>query len=176
MSAPFEIYLFIPEGMPAEDTVTKTHAVMQGHGAFIDEDCLIILHDTETEEPEPRNVIDPIADLKLLSDWPTYGYIDYVAPEIMVFGISLSGIPNQKTINCVKISFTSGVYIGTMPESEVFFLSLAKDLHAVLGAKRTFMAFDPVHYAGFEIEDEIERLKKGQIEGHYEMLDIIRAD
>ena len=175
MSAFFEIFIIIPEGMVAEAAIMNTHTVLTEHGSTIDDDSLLILHETEREEPEPRDVVDPITDLKLIANWPTYGYMRYFSP-VMPFGVSFTGVAYERIINCIEIGLHDGIYNESRPRSEGFFYSLAKRLHIELNAKRTLMGWDLTHQSGFHSEDEIERLKKGQIEGHYEMLDIIRAD
>src|SRR6266516_3768129 len=103
-------------------------------GADFDEDSFLFLHDTPTEEPEPKAIIDSQKALDTLASWPTMGSIAYSFPEGMA-NVLYEGPPFSYMVQAIIISILEGAF----EECKDRYIKLAQKLHERFKAKRTIM-------------------------------------
>lgn len=165
MSEPYQIASLIPDGIPAADGIPLCHRVLREDGIIIDSDSLLILHDTDVDEPEPESILDEETTLQRLITWPTLGSIDYAGPEGMVT-VSYLGLPGHPLLVCVLISALQRAVERT--NSLPRYRNLATHLHSELEARRTIMEWG-LEMKGFSPPEEIARLKRGEFLGEYSL-------
>ena len=170
MSEPYQIFVLIPEGLPAKDVVYGTHEVFEKMGGSLDEDSVLYLNATTTEEPEPESITDPLKALDTLATWPTLGSIDYAMPEGMT-NVSYEGPPYSYMVQAIIISMLEKAFERGGEESKNRYINLARELHERFHAKRTIMDWG-LQYKGVRWREEINRLQKGEFKGKYAFVDL----
>jgi hypothetical protein len=140
--------------------------VIDEMGGTIDEDCLLILHDTETESPDIEYISNPQAALNALANWPTLGGINYVMPDALIT-IEYAGNFAEKIIQAIRITIPDTIIFNENgKESEERYVILGKRLHKKFRAKRTIVDWGLL-YRGVYWEEEMNRLKNGEFAGEY---------
>ena len=139
-------------------------------GGVLDEDSMLILNETEDEEPDPEYIMEPSDALATLAQWQTFGAIAYSMPEFVIT-VAYKGVPYTKSIQAIKISMMERAFEKGGDETKNKYAELAQKLHDKFQAKRTIMDWG-IEYKGFGWAEEIERLKKGEFIGEYALADI----
>ncbi len=68
----YDIYIISLNGIERAKAISVTDRVLKEQGGVIDEECLIMLAETETEDPAPQIITDPddaLRELELWSIW-----------------------------------------------------------------------------------------------------------
>jgi|GEM_PF-2123755 hypothetical protein len=172
MSDHWEIIIMMPEGLPAFEVVQATHQVISELDGIVDEDCLLILHDTATISPDVEYVDDSQIALEKLSTWPELGGIEYCMPDGMMT-VEYAGPSNSGIVQYIKITIPNVEFFNEDDEeSKNRYITLAKILHNKLQAKLTVMDWNVgLLYTSTPWNQEINRLKKGEFFEEY-LLDI----
>ena len=131
---------------------------------------MLSLHRNQGDEPDVEPVADAESAIKRIVQWPLLGTLDYAGPEGIV-SISYLG-ESSIGLQCVMISAQQRSVDRT--GSVVRYQELGAALHAELPAERTIMEWGLAAH-GFRWMDEIERLRNGQFQGSYPLLDLRRA-
>lgn len=168
MSEPYQIAVVVPDGLPAGTGIRRCHRILADEGIELAEDSLLALHDTGTEEPDPEPVGDGAAALDRLIGWPTLGTLDYAGPEGIV---TVSYLGGAGVLRGVLVSAQERAVdrTGAVPRYQ----RLAARLHRELGASRTVMAWG-LQRGGFDLDEEIDRLRAGRFSGEYALADLRR--
>ncbi len=170
MSESYQIFILIPNGIQAEKAVYNTHEIIEKMGGVLDEDSMLILNETQNEEPEPEYITEPREALATLAQWSTYGAIAYSMPEFVIT-IAYKGVPAKNFIQAIKISMMERAFERGGDEIKNKYAALAHKLHDQFQASRTIMDWG-IEYKGFCWLEEIERLDRGEFIGQYTILDI----
>jgi hypothetical protein len=173
MSEPYQIFVLLPAGISGKEAVYGTHEVLEEMNGSLEEDCSLYLNDTKDEEPEPEFISTLPEALHKLATWPTLGSIDYAMPEGLIT-VSYKCPPDSNIVEAIKLSVPEGAYEKGHEESKRRYSELARRLHTRFGANRTIMEWG-LEYKDFCWLEEIGRLKRGQIVGKYDLVDL-RAD
>ena len=170
MSEPYQIFVLIPDGIHAEKAIYNTHVLLGAFGGVLDEDSLLMLNETDGEEPEPTNITNADAALTTLAHWPTFGTIVYAMPE---FSLTLSYKSKfyGNLIQVIKISMMEKSFERCGEVTKHKYVGLAQKLHELFQAKRTIMDWG-IEYKGFVWHEELERLKQDELVGDYDMVDL----
>ncbi|RUT07149.1 hypothetical protein DSM106972_024100 [Dulcicalothrix desertica PCC 7102] len=176
MSDHWEIIIMMPEGLPAREVVQTTHQVISELDGIIDEDCLLILHDTATESPDVEYVEDSQAALEKLSTWSELGGIEYYMPDGMMT-VEYAGPSNSGVVEYIKITIPNLEFFKVDgEESKNRYINLAKVLHSKLQAKRTIMDWNVgLLYTSEPWNQEMNRLKNSEFIGEH-LIDIRRIE
>lgn len=175
MSESYQIFVLLLKGFDQQEAVQVVNEVLTNLGGELDsEDSLLLLHETETEEPEPEYIINPAQALEKLATWPTYGAIVYFFSGISVT-VSFEGEPSQKLVLAVTLSMGQRSFEAGGQETQSRFKSLALSLHESLGASRTIMDWG-LEYKGFDWKAELARISKGQFFGSYQLIDLRKVN
>jgi hypothetical protein len=172
MSEQYQVFVLIPNGIFGEKAVYETHSILEKMGGVLDEDSILMLNDTQNDSPEPEYITDAFEALATLADWQTGGAIAYSMPEFMIT-VGYKGLPDTHLVQVIKISMMERAFEKGGDEIKNRYVQLAQQLHENFQARRTIMDWG-IEYNGFCWDEEIERLKKGELVGEY-FLDI-RAD
>ncbi len=172
MSEPYQIFVLMVNGVNSNSAVYGTHKVINNLGGGIDEDSLLILNETEGEEPEPTYIEDSEKALEALAKWPTYGSIDYTMPKLSMT-VSFKGILYRDCVKAIKISCGQREFEKGNLEAKSICARLAQNLHDAFEAERTIMDWG-LEYKGFDWQEETERLRNGVFIGEYNLVDIKR--
>ena len=171
MSEPYQLFTILTDGLPAEEGVRRAHRVLITHGGELSpEDSLLQLSDLDGREVEPSFITDEESALKEISRWPTLGYLDYW----LLNGTATVGFANTEPygpLACVRISIGQRTFESGGEANVRQGETLAMDLHETLGSTRTVMGW-ALELKGFRWPDEISRLKRGVVQGTYELFDI----
>lgn len=170
MSEPYQIFVLIPDGIHPQKAVYDTHEILEKMGGVLDEDSMLILNETEDDEPDPEYITEPCQALATLAQWQTFGAIAYSMPEFVIT-VAYKGVPYTKSIQAIKISMLERAFEKGGDETKNKYAELAQKLHDKFQAKRTIMDWG-IEYKGFGWTEEIERLKKGEFIGEYALADI----
>jgi hypothetical protein len=168
MSEFYQIACLVPSGRSAEKTVRECHEFLRLNRIEMAEDSLLLLHEFGQDEPDPEPISDDEAALKKLLSWPTFGTIDYAAPEGIIT-VSYFGSTDAGGITCVMISIPDGIF--ERSNARPRYTDIARKLHRKLEAKRTIMDW-ALQAHGFSYDAELTRLKSGQFSDSYAMLDL----
>jgi hypothetical protein len=176
MSDHWELIVMMPEGLPAYEVVQATHKVISELDGVIDEDCLLILHDTATVSPDVEYVENSHVALEKLSTWPELGGIEYYMPDGMMT-VEYAGPSNSGVVEYVKITIPNQeLFNGDEEESKNRYITLAKVLHSKLQAKRTVLDWNVgLLYTSTPWNQEINRLKNDEFIGEH-LVDIRRTE
>lgn len=172
MSEQYQIFVLIPDGIFGEKAVYETHSILEKMSGLLDEESILMLNDTHNDSPEPEYITDTLEALATLAQWQTGGAIAYSMPEFMIT-VAYKSLPNTNLVQAIKISMMERAFERVGDEIKNKYVKLAQQLHENFQAKRTIMDWG-IEYNGFRWDEEIERLKKGELVGEY-FLDI-RAD
>lgn len=172
MSETYDFVSVLVDGMPAGDAVGVTDHVLRSAGAVIGPDSMLLLNDTASVEIDDVELVtDPEAALRRLAGWPTFGRIDYQFDDGHLIGVFLDGPEGTGTVNAVGLSVPGRVMDGD-PAARERVLDVLAALHRALGADRTVGQFGLVNYLRFSWQDEVRRLRSGDIAGDYDTVDI----
>ena len=170
MSEPYQVASIRPTGLPPRAGVHEVHRLLRDWNVRIEGDSSFVLHEYGSEEPEVEPVTDVDGTLDQVSDWPTLGTIDYAGPEGIV-SVSYLGEAGAG-LQCVLISAQERSVERT--NSIDRYQELGTALHDALRARRTVMRWG-LEMHGFQWEQEVERLRRGVVEGSYPLLDLRRG-
>jgi hypothetical protein len=171
VSEPYQLAALQPDGLPPRDAVPRVHRLLEGWSIQVADDSLLSLHDTADQEPEVEPVSDADEALSRIVEWPTLGTLDYGGPEGIVT-VSYLGGPDPIGLQAVLISAQERSVDRT--DSVSRYQRLGAALHEELPARRTIMRWG-LEMHGFRWQDEIERLRRGDIEASYPLLDLRRT-
>jgi hypothetical protein len=170
MSEPYQIFVLIPEGLPAAKVVHSTNEVLKSLNGELDEDSVLFLNETVSEEVEPELVTNSSTALDKLANWPTLGSIAYTMSEGLV-NISFEGLPNTGLVEAILISVPEKAFERGGQESKNRYIALAYQLHERFKAKRTIMDWG-LEFKGVDWKEEIDRLGRGEFVGNYILVDL----
>jgi hypothetical protein len=170
MSEPYQIFILLPDSIQAEKAVYDTHEILEKMGGVLDEDSMLMLNETQDEEPDPEYITESGEALATLAQWPTFGAIAYSMPEFVIT-VAYKGVPYTRSLQAIKISLMERAFEKGGDETKNKYAELAQKLHDQFQAKRTIMDWG-IEYKGFCWDEEIERLKKGEFLGEYAIADI----
>jgi hypothetical protein len=176
MSDHWEIMIIMPEGLPAYEAIQATHKVISELDGVIDEDCLLILHDTATASPNIEYVENSHIALEKLSTCPELGGIEYYMPDGMMT-VEYAGPSNSFVVEYIKITIPNlELFNGDEEESKNRYINLAKLLHNKLQAKRTLLDWNlGLLYTSEPWNQEINRLKNDEFIGEH-LIDIRKTE
>ena len=166
MSESYEVLVLMPEGLPSIEVVNGTHEVIDEMGGIIDEDCLLILHDTETESPDIEYISNPKIALNRLANWPALGGLNYVMPDAVIT-VEFAGTFEANIVQAIRITIPDSIIFDEEgEESKERYVTLGNRLHERFRAKRTIVDWGLL-YRGVYWKEEINRLKNGEFVGDY---------
>jgi hypothetical protein len=166
MSESYEVLVLMPEGLPSTEVVNGTHEVIGQMGGTIDEDCLLILHDTETERPDIEYISNPQIALTTLANWPALGGLNYAMPDGLIT-VEFAGTFEANIVQAIRITIPDAIIFDEEgEESKERYVTLGKRLHERFRAKRTIVDWG-LFYMGIYWKEEINRLKNGEFVGQY---------
>lgn len=162
----YEIYVLSVNGFERSFAIDTTDAVITEYGGKMDEECILMLDDTETEQPPVEQIKDGALALDKLKNWETLGALTYFMPGgLVTVGFEMFWKQTAK-VNCIKISIPQNSIDRIMPDGIEILNLIAKSLHTRLEADRTIAGWI-LRYKGFFWKEELERLKRGKIMGEY---------
>ena len=172
MSLFYELFVFLPDGIPGGVAVHRTHDVIESLGGELDEFSHLMLNETETDEPDAEPIVDAAEALQRLATWPTYGSISYSMPEGPAT-VSYDRTGDDPLVRSIKVGIYESMLDQRGEESQRRYRRLARELHDRFGATRTVMDLAPT-YRGFDWRQELERLDAGTYVGSYSVVDLRR--
>lgn len=165
MSESYEVLVLIPDKLPVKEAVYKTHQIIYDMGGSIDEDCMLILNDTEDVNPDIEYIENDEAALNTLVNWSALGAINYAMPDAIITVEYAGEAPF--TVQAVRITIPDTIIFDKDgSESKDRYAFLANLLHESLRAKRTIVDWG-LMYMGVYWKEEIERLNNGEYLGSY---------
>lgn len=170
MSEPYQLLVFLKDGLPPERVIAETDAILRNHGAKLDEDSMLYLEGTATEEPDPESVEDGDAALQELAKWPALGSISYGMPESMITVAFKSG-GESSDVALVKIGILSGAFEAGGEPLKIRYQAIGKELFERFQAARAIMGWG-LEASGLDWRGELDRLAQGSIEATYDLLDL----
>jgi hypothetical protein len=167
MSVPVTAFIFVDEILISTVLPRVDRLLREEFDGVIEEDCFLILHDTETvvfDEPvafeTPRDAFD-----KLIG-WPSMGGIEYSLQGgyacIWYLG------RNPHLVESIRISISLAVYGITGGPNRAYYDRLVSTLHRELNAKRSIMEY-ALDSDDFPWAEESERLGRGIYDGEYQV-------
>ncbi len=168
----YQIFVLLPNGVSGEKAIYDTHLILEQMGGTLDEDSILMLNETPNDSPEPEYITDADNALATLAQWQTFGAIAYSMPEFIITVAYKSSV-DTNLIQAIKISMMERAFEKGGDDTKNKYVNLAQKLHENFQAERTIMDWG-IEYKGFSWNEEISRLKKGELVGEY-LVDI-RAD
>lgn len=170
MSEPYQLYLLFSHGMEPRAAIGAVHDVLSRNGAVIDEDSLLILNGHDGDEPEPAYVHNPDEALATLAAWPALGSIDYMICD----GMTTVDFKEQRgDVAAIELSVLVGAFERSEDHQQCY-LRIATLLDQALQPARAVMQWG-LSASDFQWEAEVGRVRAGQFEGTYDLLDVRRS-
>lgn len=166
----YDIYVLSVEGFDRTEAVYLTKEILFSEGGSIDEECLLILGDTPTIEPDSEIIINAENAIQRLVEWETLGSITFMMPEVLITVTFHISIKNPSKVGCIEIAVPANSVDSRGETAKNKYLSISNKLHSSLDADRTIMGLG-INRNGFSWQKETEQINKGIFAGNY-LLDL----
>jgi hypothetical protein len=167
----YEIYSLSVGGFERGAAIAATNDAITRNGGKIDEECLLMLADTETAEPPVEEITDAVAALRKLENWSALGAITYYLPGGLTTASFSPSSENTAKVSCITLSIPENTVEIMLGNGTNVLMEIAGTLHKQLKADRT-IAERGLEYSGFSWRRELEKLKRQEVVGEY-LIDLI---
>lgn len=172
MSESYNLYSIFPAGVPRGEAVRGTHEILLDLGGKVDSDASISLHSPDDPDGETVLIQNVDRDLQKLIEWPHLAGLDYILARLTT-DVYYYPCASQDLVCAIAIVVRSTMFDNAGPPAREAFLKLGRGLHDKFRAVRTIMGWG-LDALGFDLDKEMERLRRGQFIGSYDLLDLRR--
>lgn len=170
MSGTYDLFVLQRLPLAAPVGLRAVHETMVAHGAELNEECLYILEDDDSE-PEP--VTDAAATMNAIAATPGLGLIQYDFEDVYIDTTYLSAALDG-TMDGVLLSVGQLTFEERGDTFAARLIALGRALHEALAGARTVMDWG-LSDGGFAWQQELLKAREGLTAGTYTLLDIGRT-